>query len=187
MTAGEENTIRIFNREKSSQITSVLPIPTINNKSQILSIAYCRTSNTLYVLIDNLDIWVYYTKYKFIPFTNLVVNFCNNTIVSRTYPCTKVSIWNTNDIQKATNESDDEITVESQFKSDSRRPNYLVVQGLVKNHRAIEIGLVNFRANEMPMCRCIAVLESSVVYWNIEGQCSPFVQKFLLLGLEVNS
>jgi hypothetical protein len=62
ITISEENSIRIFNRKNATQLTCVLPIPDINSLDQLHSIAYSRSVDTLYILLDNKDIWIYYTK-----------------------------------------------------------------------------------------------------------------------------
>jgi hypothetical protein len=62
ITISEENSIRIFNRKNATQLTCVLPIPDINSLDQLHSIAYSRSVDTLYILLDNKEIWIYYTK-----------------------------------------------------------------------------------------------------------------------------
>jgi len=62
ITISEENSIRIFNRKNAAQLTIVLPIPDINSIDQLKSIAYSRNVDTFYILLDNKEIWIYYTK-----------------------------------------------------------------------------------------------------------------------------
>jgi hypothetical protein len=62
ITISEENSIRIFNRKHATQLTCVLPKPDINSLDQLHSIAYSRSVDTLYILLDNKEIWIYYTK-----------------------------------------------------------------------------------------------------------------------------
>lgn len=68
LTWGEENTLRIYSRKNESgvkqanQITGVLPIPILRENNKILSVAYSIVTNSLYVLIENSDLWVYFTK-----------------------------------------------------------------------------------------------------------------------------
>jgi hypothetical protein len=57
ITISEENSIRIFNRKNATQLTCVLPKPDINSFQ-----AYSRSVDTLYILLDNKEIWIYYTK-----------------------------------------------------------------------------------------------------------------------------
>lgn len=77
------------------------------------------------------------------------------------------------------------MTIESHSDPSKRQANYLLIQSIVKNHRAVEIGLNNLSDAQVSKCRCLSVLESSAIYWNIEGPCTPLTQTFLLLGLEV--
>ncbi|CAF0852544.1 unnamed protein product, partial [Brachionus calyciflorus] len=162
ITLGEEKTIRIFSRSKAYQITSTLPLPTNDLHTRIESIAYCRTLNSLYIFINN-EIWIFYTK---------------------TYPCAKVAVWDANELQKPKLDSE-EILIEANAELLRRKTNYLIIQNLMRMHRAIEIGLGNTRQNECSKCRTIGVLEAStVIFWNIEGPCTPITQNFLLIGLE---
>lgn len=62
ITISEENSIRIFNRKNATQLTIVLPIPDINTVDQLKSIAYSRSVDTFYILLDNNEIWIYYTR-----------------------------------------------------------------------------------------------------------------------------
>lgn len=63
ITFGEENTIRIFRTDEPSQITIIMPIPILNREIKIKSICYSRLNDTIYVLLTNDDLWIYYTKY----------------------------------------------------------------------------------------------------------------------------
>ena len=62
ITISEENSIRIFQRKTANQLTYVLPIPNISTLDQIFSIIYCRSIDTLYILLENKEIWIYYAK-----------------------------------------------------------------------------------------------------------------------------
>lgn len=65
LTLSEENTLRIYSKKADSkeiQMTSVLPIPVINELNRVVSIAYSPRTALLYILIENNDIWLYYTK-----------------------------------------------------------------------------------------------------------------------------
>ena len=62
LIVSEENTIRLFNRDKAYQLTAVLPIPKLSNKSQMISIVYCRQYDLIYIMLDKNELWLYYTK-----------------------------------------------------------------------------------------------------------------------------
>ena len=40
----------------------MLPIPDVHSTSQITSIAYCRSTNSVFIYVNNKDIWFYFTK-----------------------------------------------------------------------------------------------------------------------------
>ena len=54
--------MRIFNRDTARLITTVLPIPKPNTV-KIHSTAYTRNKNVLYLLLEENEIWLYFTKY----------------------------------------------------------------------------------------------------------------------------
>lgn len=105
-------------------------------------------------------------------------------LMFRTYPCAKVTVWSANDIQNSKSELEEDIIIEANSEALRRKTSYLVIQNLMRSHRAIEVGLGNTRQNEISKCRSIGFLESTVIFWNIEGPSSPITQNFLLLGLE---
>lgn len=67
--------------------------------------------------------------------------------------------------------------------------NIEMLQTISKKHRSLEIHLNYLVGNssELSKCRCIAILESDIIFWNIEGACCPPYRLFLLLGLENGS
>lgn len=87
---------------------------------------------------------------------------------------------------------EDEITIENpkiqadyyQKEAKKKSVNYLIVEQMKKNHRAIDINIVSLRYLETAYSRCVEILDSPVVYWNIEGPCSPLTRSFLLIGLD---
>ena len=100
----------------------------------------------------------------------------------RTYPSSKVSVWDTKSIQNT-------YSLQHNFMEDNsnnvkKQNSYLEIQNLIKNHRSIEFSLLSKKQNESSKCRCIGYLESHIIFWNIEGQCTSLNKNFLLLGLE---
>lgn len=114
----------------------------------------------------------------------------------RTNPCTKVAIWNSYEMQQevkkppvqetqeiATNTLTNQTTITKKLAA-----NYEIVKSIVKKHRSVEINL-NYqvgRTYELIKCRCVSMLESSIVFWTLEGPCCSEAKLFLLLGLEVS-
>jgi hypothetical protein len=68
-----------------------------------------------------------------------------------------------------------------------RTINYTIVEKMKKQHRAIDINVVSLRYLELSHSRCVAILDSPVVYWNVEGACSPITRNFLLIGMDVTT
>jgi hypothetical protein len=62
LAIGEENIIRIYDADNGNHITVVMPIPNVVEKSQILATTYSRKTNSFYVLLENNELWVYFTK-----------------------------------------------------------------------------------------------------------------------------
>ena len=68
-----------------------------------------------------------------------------------------------------------------------KKSNNLVIHEVVKQHRAIEYGLDYLDKNDRATTRCICILDSEVIYWNVDGPNKPPQQIFLLLGLDVRN
>lgn len=63
ISCSDDGTIRLFKRENAQLLSTILPIPKADFRAKILGIAYSRNSNTTYILLNDNDIWIYYTKY----------------------------------------------------------------------------------------------------------------------------
>ena len=98
-------------------------------------------------------------------------------MATRTNPANLVSVWNAIELQE-----DDPAEKAGGYR---KRLNEQALMSLFKKHRAIEFGL-SLTTRKKVVCRCIAVLESEVEYWNIEGKCLLNTKSFLLLGLEAS-
>lgn len=132
----------------------------------------------------------------------------------RTNPCTKVAIWNSYEMQQEIKKSQAELEMSQETSTNvenatatenstaktatTTKPtattakklnaNYEVIKSIAKKHRSLEINLsyTLSRSYEMIKCRSLATLESSIVYWTLEGPFSSDEMKlFILLGLEV--
>lgn len=162
----EENTIRIFNREKACQMTAVLPIPKLNNKLKMVSIVYSRHYDIIYILLNNNEIWLYYT---------------------RTNPCTHLVVLNTFALLEPFElfEANDESSMEK-FSLGLKTSNVSAGE-LIRNHRAVEFGLDYLDKNDRAKCHCICFLDCEVTYWRIKGPYKTPTKSLLLLGLEVSS
>jgi hypothetical protein len=108
----------------------------------------------------------------------------------RTNPATKACIWNTNEIQQSIEDATEhELSHAQSYLKEARKRtiNYTIVEHMKKHHRAIDIEVVSLRYLELSHSRSMAVLESPVVYWNVEGACSPLIRNFLLIGMDVRN
>lgn len=58
------NSVRLISR-KGQNLSTVLPPPPISPLNMVKDVAYNREFNMMYLLIDEQEIWVYYTRYSF--------------------------------------------------------------------------------------------------------------------------
>ena len=162
----EENTIRIFNREKACQMTAVLPIPNLNNKLKMVNIVYSRHYDIMYILLSNNEVWLYYTR----------TNPCTHLVVLNTYELMEPELF------------EDRIDESAQDKLIVCLNTVNVGTGeLLRKHRAVEYGLDHLDKNEKSKCRCICLLDCEVIYWKLNGSFRTPAKSLLLLGLEVSS
>ncbi|XP_048581685.1 uncharacterized protein LOC5517160 isoform X2 [Nematostella vectensis] len=61
MAVGTDSSVRLLSRQGRS-LTTVLPPPPISPLTQVLDIAYNRELSMMYLLIEEQEIWVYYTR-----------------------------------------------------------------------------------------------------------------------------
>lgn len=57
------NSVRLISR-KGQNLSTVLPPPPISPLNMVKDVAYNREFNMMYLLIDEQEIWVYYTRYS---------------------------------------------------------------------------------------------------------------------------
>ena len=54
--------VRLISRKRHN-LSTVLPPPPISPLNMVKDVAYSREFNMMYLLIDEQEIWVYYTRY----------------------------------------------------------------------------------------------------------------------------
>ena len=54
--------VRLISRKRQN-LSTVLPPPPISPLNMVKDVAYSREFNMMYLLIDEQEIWVYYTRY----------------------------------------------------------------------------------------------------------------------------
>lgn len=115
-----------------------------------------------------------------------MISFSTSLNLTRTNPATHIQACNTFDIQDSAadfeqvNDGKHALRLNSQKKVSN-----LIVQDLMRKHRAVEYGLNYSNRTDRSIVRCVSILDSVVSFWNEEGECCPLVQTFLLLGMEV--
>ena len=55
--------VRLISRKRQN-LSTVLPPPPISPLNMVKDVAYNREFNMMYLLIDEQEIWVYYTRYS---------------------------------------------------------------------------------------------------------------------------
>lgn len=55
--------VRLISRKRQN-LSTVLPPPPISPLNMVKDVAYNREFNMMYLLIDEQEIWVYYTRYR---------------------------------------------------------------------------------------------------------------------------
>ena len=64
--------VRLISRKRQN-LSTVLPPPPISPLNMVKDVAYSREFNMMYLLIDEQEIWVYYTRYCTVSYGNAPV------------------------------------------------------------------------------------------------------------------
>ena len=64
--------VRLISRKRQN-LSTVLPPPPISPLNMVKDVAYSREFNMMYLLIDEQEIWVYYTRYCTVSYGNTPV------------------------------------------------------------------------------------------------------------------
>jgi hypothetical protein len=93
------------------------------------------------------------------------------------------------ELQKSVEDQEETENQAQLYQKETRKRtiNFTIVEQMKKQHRAIDINVVSLRYLELSTARCMTVLDSPVVYWNVEGACSPITRNFLLIGMDVSA
>ncbi|XP_059144785.1 uncharacterized protein LOC131931960 [Physella acuta] len=78
MVVTEDSSVRLMARSNRKNLCTVLPPPSISPLQKVLSVCYDREHNTIYMLVNPAEVWVYTT---------------------RTDPSCRVAVWNVIEIQ----------------------------------------------------------------------------------------
>jgi hypothetical protein len=97
-------------------------------------------------------------------------------------------------LQEAKDQSEESETNGNDFKAEylqkdgqqAKSISFMAIENLRRSHRAIDINILSLRSIAVSYARCMTILESPVVYWSLEGACSPTGTSFLVIGLDVN-
>ncbi|CAL1535162.1 unnamed protein product [Lymnaea stagnalis] len=157
MVISEDSSVRLMARSNMKNMSTVLPPPSISPLQKVMSVCYSRQRNTMYLLIDPYEIWVYTT---------------------RTDPACRIAVWDVSDLQRnfiSTKTAVDKVEdVSSPARTTFNKP--------PPSHRATEGGSAN---QPIANCCCLAVLNSDAIFWSAQGKSCTEQDVFLLLGLEV--
>ena len=64
--------VRLISRKRQN-LSTVLPPPPISPLNMVKDVAYSREFNMMYLLIDEQEIWIYYTRYCTVSYGNTPV------------------------------------------------------------------------------------------------------------------
>ncbi|XP_064632315.1 uncharacterized protein LOC135490771 isoform X2 [Lineus longissimus] len=161
LTLGEDSSVRLFARSSHKNLSTVLPPPPISPLQRVLSFAYSRKLNIVYILINPHEVWLY---------------------TVRTDPACRIAVWDIHQLQE-------DYRIRSRSPSPTEggphipktKKFHVAASHSTHNYRATEGGLGNEGVAD---CSSLAVLDSPVIMWTEEGFCSPLQDHFLLLGME---
>ncbi|GFR91987.1 WD repeat-containing protein 87 [Elysia marginata] len=155
MAISEDSSVRLMARSNRKNLCTVLPPPSISPLQRVLSVCYSREFDTIYMLINPHEIWVYTT---------------------RTDPACRIAVWDVVDVQASFSQTKTKTTSSEDFN-----PSSISVNKPAPSHRATESGA---GTEPVANCCCLAILNSTAIVWTDEGCCCPIRDSYLLLGLE---
>uniref|UniRef100_A0A2C9M1N4 Uncharacterized protein n=1 Tax=Biomphalaria glabrata TaxID=6526 RepID=A0A2C9M1N4_BIOGL len=156
LVVSEDSSVRLMARSSKKNLSTVLPPPCISPLEKVLSVSYSRDQNTMYLLVDSREIWVYTT---------------------RTDPSCRIATWEVSELQTKIKKS--QLRPES---VDNVAPVRFTFNRQPIPHRATESGYGG--SQPISSCCCLAVLNSTALFWTAQGSQCTDQDSFLLLGLE---
>ncbi|KAH9503741.1 hypothetical protein Btru_066529 [Bulinus truncatus] len=154
MVMSEDSSVRLMARGNRKNLSIVLPPPCVSPLDKVISVSYSRDQNTMYLLINPHEIWVYTT---------------------RTDPSCRIAIWIVSELQTNIKSH------AGQEPVDHVAPVRFTFNKQPISHRATETGN---GTQPVANCCCLAVLNSAVKVWTVQGSQYTDQDSFLLLGLE---
>ncbi|RUS77658.1 hypothetical protein EGW08_014581 [Elysia chlorotica] len=155
MAISEDSSVRLMARSNQKNLCTVLPPPSISPLQRVLSVCYSREFDTIYMLVNPHEIWVYTT---------------------RTDPACRIAVWDVVDVQASFPTSKSNAS-----SGDNFNPSSISVNKPAPSHRATESGA---GLEPVANCCCLTILNSTAIVWTDEGCCCPIRDSYLLLGLE---
>ncbi|CAH1265289.1 WDR87 [Branchiostoma lanceolatum] len=159
MLVGDDSSVRLFSRKERKNLSTVLPPPSISPFQQVECVAYNRTHNMAFLLINPWEIWAYTTKSD---------------------PACRHCVWDTVEIQEDYVSRAKEAAADIE-KRQLRPSNRAALRKLQQTEKATYNG---WGHQDVVPCTSLGTLQVGVEYWTENGRCCPRAKAFLLMGMQ---
>ncbi|KAI8511694.1 hypothetical protein Bbelb_107940 [Branchiostoma belcheri] len=159
MLVGDDSSVRLFSRKERKNLSTVLPPPSISPFQQVECVAYNRTYNMAFLLINPWEIWAYTTKSD---------------------PACRHLVWNIAEIQEEYVTRAKEAAADIE-KRQLRPSNRAALRKLQQTEKATYNGCGH---QDVVPCTSLGTLQVGVEYWTENGRCCPRASAFLLMGMQ---
>ncbi|XP_019645912.1 PREDICTED: uncharacterized protein LOC109486518 [Branchiostoma belcheri] len=159
MLVGDDSSVRLFSRKERKNLSTVLPPPSISPFQQVECVAYNRTHNMAFLLINPWEIWAYTTKSD---------------------PACRHLVWDIAEIQEEYVTKAKEAAADIE-KRQLRPSNRAALRKLQQTEKATYNG---WGHQDVVPCTSLGTLQVGVEYWTENGRCCPRASAFLLMGMQ---
>ncbi|XP_078678210.1 uncharacterized protein LOC144914315 [Branchiostoma floridae x Branchiostoma belcheri] len=159
MLVGDDSSVRLFSRKERKNLSTVLPPPSISPFQQVECVAYNRTHNMAFLLINPWEIWAYTTKSD---------------------PACRHLVWDIAEIQEEYVTRAKEAAADIE-KRQLRPSNRAALRKLQQTEKATYNG---WGHQDVVPCTSLGTLQVGVEYWTENGRCCPRASAFLLMGMQ---
>eukprot|EP00058_Branchiostoma_floridae_P021074 XP_002606564.1 hypothetical protein BRAFLDRAFT_131977 [Branchiostoma floridae] len=159
MLVGDDSSVRLFSRKERKNLSTVLPPPSISPFQQVECVAYSRTHNMAFLLINPWEIWAYTTKSD---------------------PACRHLVWDIAEIQEEYVTKAKEAAADIE-KRQLRPSNRAALRKLQQTEKATYNG---WGHQDVVPCTSLGTLQAGVEYWTENGRCCPRAEAFLLMGMQ---
>jgi len=173
MAVGNDSSVRLISR-KGQNLSTVLPPPPISPLNMVKDVAYNREFNMMYLLIDEQEIWVYYT---------------------RTNPATRVESWKLDFIENIHYRHSQDALQKSRASSPwpsegNRSPSPVTGESsslgpsFYPPWEASGRELLLLARKEKVKITCLGILCSPIIMKTVEGEACPDATQLLMAGTQ---